>query len=75
MLPPVFYPFKLFPAALHPVALLMPPSAAAGLVQAALGVTYLSPGEIALAAGGLLVETTAVFLFAIYWARRTVRGS
>ena len=73
--PPVFYPFKLFPEALHPVALLMPPSAAAGLVQAALGVTYLSPGEIALAAGGLLVETTAVFLFAIYWARRTVRGS
>ncbi|HKN07212.1 MAG TPA: hypothetical protein VJ021_06415 [Thermoplasmata archaeon] len=75
VLPPVFYPYKLFPAALHPVALLMPPSAAAGLVQAALGVTYLSPAELALAVGGLIVETTTVFLFAIYWARRTVRGS
>jgi hypothetical protein len=75
VLPPVFYPFKLFPTALHPVALLMPPSAAAGLVQAALGVTALSPGEVALGVGGLIVETTLVFLFAIYWARRTVRGS
>jgi hypothetical protein len=75
VLPPVFYPYQLFPAALHPVALLMPPSAAAGIAQAALGVTALSPGEIALAVAGLVVETVGVFLFAIYWARRTVRGS
>lgn len=75
VLPPVFYPFQLFPAALHPVALLMPPSAAAALVQAALGVTTLAPSEVALAVGGLIVETVAVFLFAIYWARRTVRES
>jgi len=74
VLPPVFYPYKLFPAALHPVALLMPPSAATGLIQAALGVTVLSPAEIALAVGGLAVETVGVFLLAIYWARRTVRG-
>jgi hypothetical protein len=75
VLPPVFYPYRLFPAPLHPVALLMPPSAATGIVQAALGVTHLAPGELALAAGGLIAETVAVFLFAIYWARRTVRGS
>jgi hypothetical protein len=75
VLPPVFYPYKLFPVALHPVALLMPPSAAAGIAQAALGVTYLSSGELALAVGGLLVETAAVFWFAVYWARRTVRGN
>jgi len=75
VLPPVFYPYKLFPAALHPVALLMPPSAASGIAQAALGVTYLSSAELALAVGGLVVETTVVFLFAVYWARRTVRGS
>jgi hypothetical protein len=74
VLPPVFYPFRLFPAALHPVALLMPPSAAAAIAQWALGVTALSSGEVALAVGGLAVETTVVFLFAIYWARRTVRG-
>jgi hypothetical protein len=75
VLPPVFYPFRLFPAALHPVALLMPPSAAAGLVQWALGITPLAPSEVALAVVGLAVETTAAFFFAIYWARRTVRGA
>jgi len=74
VLPPVFYPFRLFPAALHPVALLMPPSAAAALAQMSLGVTPLTSGDVALAVGGLVAETAAVFLFAIYWARRTVRG-
>lgn len=75
VLPPVFYPYRLFPEYLHPVALLMPPSAAAGLVQWALGITPLTSAEVALAAGGLVVETVAAFLFAVYWARRTVRGN
>ena len=75
VLPPVFYPLGLFPAALRPVALLMPPSAAAALMQGAIGATTLSSGQVLLAAGGLAVETLAVFLFAIYWARRTVRGA
>jgi hypothetical protein len=75
VLPPVFYPYRLFPTYLHPIALLMPPSAAAGLVQSSLGITQLTSAEIALAVGGLVVETTVVFLFAIYWARRTVRGN
>ncbi|HLM70307.1 MAG TPA: hypothetical protein VK423_02860 [Thermoplasmata archaeon] len=74
VLPPVFYPFALFPAALRPVALLMPPSAAAAIAQASLGITQLTAGELSLAVGGLAVETTLLFLFAIYWARRTVRG-
>ena len=74
VLPPVFYPLGYFPAALRPVALLMPPSAAAALMQAAIHASTLSSGELALAAGGLLVETLGLFLFAIYWARRTVRG-
>ncbi|MGA7475651.1 MAG: hypothetical protein WBW47_00330 [Thermoplasmata archaeon] len=74
VLPPVFYPFRLFPTWLHPVALLMPPSAAAALAQVSLGITQLTSGELALAVGGLVVETTVVFLFAIYWARRTVRA-
>ncbi|MGP8078584.1 MAG: hypothetical protein ACLQD8_09020 [Thermoplasmata archaeon] len=73
VLPPVFYPFGLFPVALRPVVLLMPPSAAAALVQSAIGAATLSPGERALAVGGLVVETAALFLFTIYWARRTVR--
>ena len=74
VLPPVFYPFVLFPAALHPVALLMPPSGAAAIAQMSLGITHLTPGELALGVGGLAVETVAFFLFAIYWARRTVQG-
>jgi len=73
VLPPVFYPFHLWPASLAPVALLMPPSAAAALVQASLGFTQLSSGEALLATVGLVAETVFFFLFAIYWARRTVR--
>jgi ABC-type polysaccharide/polyol phosphate export permease len=74
VLPPVFYPLGLFPAPLRPIALLMPPSAAAALMQGAIGAATLSSGEIWLAVTGLIVETSALFLFAIYWARRTVRG-
>jgi hypothetical protein len=74
VLVPVFYPLGLFPEALRPIVLLMPPSAAAALVQSAIGVTSLSSGEVALAVGGLAVETVLMFVLAIYWARRTVRG-
>ena len=74
VLPPVFYPLGLFPAALRPIVLLMPPSAAAALVQSAIGAATLTSGQVALAVGGLAVETTVAFLFAIYWARRTVRS-
>ncbi|MGI0131155.1 MAG: hypothetical protein ACREDE_09715 [Thermoplasmata archaeon] len=71
VLVPVFYPLGLFPAVLRPIVLLMPPSAAAGLAQAAIGATSLSVGQVALAVGGLAIETASVFFFAIYWARRT----
>jgi hypothetical protein len=74
VLPPVFYPFGFFPSYLQPVALVMPPSAAAALVQVRLGVTTLSAGQTALAVGSLAVETAFAFGFAVFWARRTVRG-
>lgn len=73
VLPPVFYPISKFPGVLRPVVLLMPPSAAAALLQGAIGVASLSGGEVLLAVGGLAVETTVLFSFAIWWARRTVR--
>lgn len=73
VLPPVFYPIGLFPARLHPIVLLMPPSAAAALLQSTIGAATLSSGERTLAAAGLAVETLLLFVFAIYWARRTVR--
>jgi hypothetical protein len=74
VLPPVFYPLGFFPEALRPVALLMPPSAAAALLQSQIGAAVLSTGQTELALFGLIVETALVFAFAIYWARRTVRG-
>jgi hypothetical protein len=75
VLPPVFYPFGFFPSYLQPVALLMPPSAAAALIQTRLGATTLTAGQTWLALLGLAGETTFAFFFAVYWARRTVRGS
>lgn len=74
VLPPVFYPFAYFPSYLQPVALLMPPSAAAALLQSRIGTTVLTSGETWLALLGLAAETAFVFFFAVYWARRTVRG-
>jgi len=73
VLPPVFYPYGLFPADLRPVALVMPPSAASALVQEAFGAATLSVGDQRLAAIALAAETVGLFAFAIFWARRTVR--
>jgi hypothetical protein len=75
VLPPVFYPIVLFPVALRPIVLLMPPSAAAALLQVAIGAVHLPTSSLLLAGGGLGVEAAALFAFAVYWARRTVRGT
>jgi len=75
VLPPVFYPLGLFPSALRPIVLLMPPSAAAAILQSAIGASHPSGGQLALAAIGLAVEASALFAFAVYWARRTARES
>ncbi len=75
VLPPVFYPFSSFPVDLRPVALMMPPSAAAAVLQHALGATALTSGELGLAVASLAIETVGIFLFAIVWARRTVQGA
>ena len=72
VLPPVFYPLGLVPAGFRTVVLFLPPSAASSLVQWSLGVSSLSGSEVLLAAGSLAVESVALFLFAIYWARHTV---
>ncbi len=73
VLPPVFYPFSLFPVGLRPIVLLMPPSAAAAILQNATGAAHLTGGELALAALGLAVEALTLFSFAAFWARRTAR--
>ena len=73
VLPPVFYPLGLFPSALRPIVLLMPPSAAAAILQTAIGVSHPTSGQLTLAALGLVVEAVGLFAFAVYWARRTAR--
>ena len=73
VLPPVFYPVRLFPLALRPIALLMPPSAGSAILQNAIAPGTLSGSDLLLAVVGLLVETAAMFAFAVAWARRTAQ--
>ena len=73
VLPPVFYPVGLFPTALRPIALVMPPSAAAGLLQDALRPGVLSSSDVVLAAVALAVESLVMFGVALLWARRTAQ--
>ena len=73
VLPPVFYPVHLFPLALRPLALVLPPSAGAGILQEALAPGTLSSFDLSLAVAALAIETVAMFAFAIYWARRTAQ--
>ena len=73
VLPPVFYPLDLFPSALRPIVLLMPPSAAASILQTLIGAAHPTGAQFTLAVVGLAVEVVALFLFAVFWARRTAR--
>ncbi|MCI4360037.1 MAG: ABC transporter permease [Thermoplasmata archaeon] len=73
VLPPVFYPIGLLSGGLRTAALLVPSSAAASLVQWSLNTGALAPSEVAIASIALAAEAIGLFLFAIYWARRTVK--
>lgn len=73
VLPPVFYPIADAPTAIRWVSLLLPPSAAAALINASITPGTLSPLELTVAAAALAVETLVAFVGAVYWARRSVR--
>jgi len=73
VVPPVFYPLSLWPPEWQAVALVLPTSSAAALVEAAAGLQSLDPGAFLLAAGSLGVEAAAAFLFGIWWAHRSAR--
>lgn len=73
VLPPVFYPLADFPAALRPLALVLPPSGAAALVETTLHPGTLAPLEILLAAGTLAGGSLGLLGLGILWARRSVR--
>ena len=75
VLPPVFYPIWLFPNFLRTLALILPTSGAAALMDTVSGVYQLSNTELLLAALSLVVTATAVFVLATQWARRSVRES
>jgi ABC-2 type transport system permease protein len=73
VLPPVFYPLYVFPAALQPIALMMPPSAASALVMHSLGMLGMTTGQVILASVSLTVESVVLFIIAVYWSRRASR--
>ena len=73
ILPPVFYPLRLAPVEWRSVALLLPTSAAAALVDGAAGLETLTTNETIVAAVALLFEAVGLFAFGIVWARKTAR--
>jgi ABC-2 type transport system permease protein len=73
IVPPVFYPLGLVPAGWRWLALVLPTSSAAALVNGAAGLETLSNGDFLLASGSLAVEAIAMLFFGLYWARRTAR--
>ena len=74
VLPPVFYPLWLFPAALRWVALIVPPSAAAALIENAWGLPVgITTSDALVASFALGLEAILLLAFAMYWANRSAR--
>lgn len=78
VLPPVFYPLATWrsigvPSIFQPVALLLPPSAAAALVTWAEGITPLSSSDVLTASLSIAVAALGLFAFAVHWARVAAR--
>ena len=73
VVPPVFYRLGSVPVGWRSVALLLPTSAAAVLVDSAAGLETLTRTEATVAAIALAGEALVLFAFGIYWARRTAR--
>ena len=73
VVPPVFYRLGSVPVGWRSVALLLPTSAAAVLVDAAAGLESLTRTEATVAAIALAGEALVLFAYGIYWARRTAR--
>ena len=73
VVPPVFYRLGSVPVGWRSVALLLPTSAAAVLVDSAAGLESLTRTEATVAAIALAGEALVLFAFGIYWARRTAR--
>src|SRR2546427_702877 len=73
IVPPVFYPIRFVPVDWRSLVLLLPTSGAAVLVNGVAGLETISGNEAIVAAAALAVESVAMFVFGIYWARRMAR--
>lgn len=73
IVPPVFYPLFLVAPEFQTLALFVPTSAASIVAGAVTGLQDVATGPILTAVAALAVESAALFLFGLYWARRTAR--
>src|SRR2546428_512258 len=73
IVPPVFYPIRFVPTEWRWVVLLLPTRGGAAVVHSVAGLAQVSGNDAMLAAAALAVESVAMFVFGIYWARRMAR--
>ncbi len=73
VLPPVFYPIWIFPAGLRTLALALPTSGGAALVESVAGIYPLNASDTLIAGASLVASAAALFWLALVWARRTAR--
>jgi ABC-2 type transport system permease protein len=73
IVPPVFYSLSAIPGAFRPLALIVPTSGAANLVDMVAGLEPMDLGLAVLAALALLVEAVGMLALGLYWARRSAR--
>lgn len=73
ILPPVFYGLTAIPVAYRPLAMVIPTSGAASLVDMVTNPGLMNAGLAELAALALFVEGVLMLLLGLYWARRSAR--
>ncbi len=73
IVPPVFYSLTAIPEAFRPLAVIVPTSGAANLVDMVAGLEPMDVGLGQLAAVALFLEAVGMLVLGLYWARRSAR--
>lgn len=73
IVPPVFYSLSAIPEAFRPLALIVPTSGAANLVDMVANLEPMNVGLAELAALALVLEAVGLLALGLYWARRSAR--
>jgi ABC-2 type transport system permease protein len=73
IVPPVFYSLSAIPAVFRPLALIVPTSGAANLVDMVANLEPMDVGLAQLAAVALFLEAVGMLFVGLYWARRSAR--